>query len=72
MQTARWSAARAQLLLGRGGKITKVHLLCAPTEEEGWANHCLGPGVDVPAEGNADGNMIGGKGAIAAWLRRTM
>jgi hypothetical protein len=66
-----WLAAGVQLLLGRGGQITKVHPLCAPTEEEGSANHSLGTGVDVPAEGNADGVVVGGKGVIAGQSRGT-
>jgi hypothetical protein len=35
------------------------------------ANHHLGLGVDMPAEGDADGDVVGGKGPIAAWLRGT-
>jgi hypothetical protein len=47
-------------------KITKVHPLCMPTEEEGLANHRSGLGVGVPAEGDADGDVVNGEGAIAA------
>jgi hypothetical protein len=55
----------------KGDKITKVHPPCVPTEEEGSANHCSGPGVDMLAEGDAEDDMVGGKGAIAAWSRGT-
>jgi hypothetical protein len=50
-------------------KITKVHPPCALTEEGGSANHRSGPGVNVLAEGDADGNVVGDEGAIAARLR---
>ncbi len=34
-------------------------------------NHHSGLGADELAEGNADGNVVGGKGAIAARSRGT-
>ncbi len=43
----------------------------APTEEEGLENHRSGPGVNVPAVGDADGDVVSGEGAIAAWSRGT-
>jgi hypothetical protein len=59
------------LLLGLGGQMTKFHPPCAPSEEEGSENHRSEPGVNVPAEGNADGYVVGCEGAIAAWSRGT-
>ncbi len=53
----------------KGDKITKVYPPCTQIEEEGSANHHSGPGVNVPAEGDADGDMVGSEGTIAAWLR---
>ncbi len=32
-------------------------------------NHRSGPEVDMPVEGDADGDVVGGKGVTAARLR---
>jgi hypothetical protein len=48
----------------------KGHPPCAPTEMKGSANKCSRLGVNVPAQGDAEDDVVGGEGKFSAWSRK--